>query len=85
MNHFNYNTMPQICTYIKQEYEKSTGSIQQIRMQCEVLSECGSWLTIRITSHIVKGVPNCVLKVKKRNVIDYISPNVNVNFKQYKD
>ena len=77
--------MTQICTYIKQEYEKSTGSIQQTRMQCEVLSECGSWLTIRITSHIVKGVPNCVLKVKKRNVIDYISPNVNVNFKQYKD
>ena len=77
--------MPQICTYIKQEYDKSTGNIQQIRMQCEVLSECGNWLKIRITSHFVKGVPNCVLKVKKRNVIDYISPNVNTEVKQYKD
>lgn len=82
MTHFNYNTMPQICTYIKQEYEKRTGSIQQTRMQCKVLSECGSWLKIRITSHIVKGVPNCIMKVKKRNVIDYISPNVNVDFKK---
>lgn len=77
--------MPQICTYIKQEYNKSTGGTQQTRMLCEVLEEKGSFLKIRILSHIVKGVPNCVLKVKKRNVIDYISPNVNVNFKQYKD
>ena len=77
--------MTQICTYIKQEYNKSTENIQQIRMICEVLEEKGSFLKIRILSHIVKGVPNCVLKVKKRNVIDYISPNVNVNFNQYKD
>ena len=77
--------MTLICTYIKQEYNKSTGGIQQTRMLCEVLEEKGSFLKIRILSHIVKGVPNCVLKVKKRNVIDYISPNVNVNFNQYKD
>lgn len=76
--------MTQICTYIKQEYDKSTGNIQQIRMQCEVLEEKGSFLKIRILSHYVKGVPNCELKVKRRNVIGYISPNVNVNFKQYK-
>jgi hypothetical protein len=74
-----------MATYLKSEYDKKTGSIQQTRMQCEVLSECGSWLKIRITSHIVKGVPNCVLKVKRRNVIGYVSPNVNVDFKQYKD
>lgn len=74
-----------MATYLKNEYDKITGIIHQTRMQCEVLSECGSWLKIRITSHIVKGVPNCIMKVKKRNVIDYISPNVNVNFTQYKD
>ena len=77
--------MPQICTYIKQKFNKSTGEIQQTRMLCEVIEEKGSFLKIRILSHIVKGEPNCVLKVKKRNVIDYISPNVNVNFNQYKD
>ena len=77
--------MTQICTYIQQKFNKSTGGIQQTRMICEVLEEKGSFLKIRILSHIVKGVPNCVLKVKKRNVIDYISPNVNVNFNQYKD
>ena len=77
--------MTQICTYIKQEYDKSTGNIQQTRMQCEVLEEKGNFLKIRILSHIVKGIPNCIMKVKKRNVIDYISPNVNVNFNQYKD
>ena len=77
--------MTQICTYIKQEYDKSTGNIQQIRMQCEVLEEKGNFLKIRILSHIVKGIPNCIMKVKKRNVIDYISPNVNTEVKQYKD
>lgn len=77
--------MTQICTYIQQKFNKSTGGTQQTRMVCEVLEEKGSFLKIRILSHYVKGVPNCELKVKRRNVIGYVSPNVNVNFKQYKD
>jgi len=77
--------MTQICTYIQQKFNKSTGGTQQTRMICEVLEEKGSFLKIRILSHFVKGVPNCELKVKRRNVIGYVSPNVNVNFKQYKD
>lgn len=77
--------MPQICTYIQQKFNKSTGGIQQTRMICEVLEEKGSFLKIRILSHFVKGVPNCVLKVKKHNVIGYISPNVKTSINQYKD
>ena len=77
--------MTQICTYIQQKFNKSTGGIQQTRMICEVLEEKGSFLKIRILSHFVKGVPNCELKVKRRNVIGYVSPNVNTEVKQYKD
>ena len=74
-----------MATYLKSEYDKKTGSIQKTRMQCEVVEAKGERLKIRITSHIVKGVPNCTLNVKKSNVIGYIEPNIECKYQQYKD
>jgi DNA polymerase II large subunit len=54
-------------------------------MACKVIEAKGDRLKIMITSHIVKGVPNCTLTVKKGNVIGYIEPNIECKYQQYKD
>jgi DNA polymerase II large subunit len=69
--------------YIQKTFKN--GIIHKTRMACEVIEAKGERLKIRITSHIVKGVPNCTLTVKKGNVIGYIEPNIESKYQQYKD